>query len=82
MNFLETIFHRLSEQTDRAVLQEMRDGLIVSATGIQLLAQVRNIRAFLKGTGVKKADRCALLAPKSPRSIFRRCSKMRSTRSG
>lgn len=62
MNFLETIFERLRQTSARPVLQEVRDGRIVSATGSQILAAVCAARAFLTESGLQKGDRCALLA--------------------
>ena len=67
MNFLENIFHRLSQTPQRPVLQEVRDGQFVTVTCAELLAQIRTARAFLRQAGVKKGDRCALLAPNSIR---------------
>ena len=62
MNFLEIIFERLRRDAARPVLQEAREGRIVSATGGQLLAAIGAARAFLKQAGIQKGDRCALLA--------------------
>ncbi len=67
MNFIENIFHRLSETSQQTVLQEVRDGQIVGVTGPELSAQIKAARAFLLKAGVKKGDRCALLAPNSIR---------------
>src|SRR2546421_6008839 len=67
MNFIENILHRLNETPQRTVLQEVRDGQIVSVTGDKLSAQIKAARAFLLKAGVKKGDRCALLAPNSIR---------------
>ena len=63
MNFLENIFERLRQDAARPVLQEAREGRIVSATGGQLLTAARKARAFLKEAGIRKGDRCVLLAP-------------------
>ncbi len=67
MNFIENIFHRLSQTPDRAVLREVRDGQFVPATSADLLAQVRAARSFIRQSGLKKGDRCGLLAPNSIR---------------
>jgi long-chain acyl-CoA synthetase len=67
MNFIENILHRLSQSPDRAVLQEVRDGQVVTATCDELLAMIRTARAFLRRSGVRKRDRCALLAHNSIR---------------
>ncbi|MGH9787502.1 MAG: AMP-dependent synthetase/ligase [Candidatus Acidiferrales bacterium] len=67
MNFLENIFERLRREPSRLVLQEVRDGKIVGATAVELLALIRQARGFVRATGLKKRDRCALLAPNSIR---------------
>ena len=67
MNFIENILHRLGQTPQRAVLQEARDGKIVGVTCAELSALIRTARAFLVKAGVKKGDRCALLAHNSIR---------------
>ena len=62
MNFIENIFNRLNQTPARVVLQEARDGKLVPARCDELLAMIRAARAFLKKAGLKKGDRCALLA--------------------
>ncbi|MGH9784722.1 MAG: AMP-binding protein, partial [Terriglobia bacterium] len=62
MNFLAAIFERLRKAAARPVLQEAREGRLVSATGEQLLAGVSAARVFLNRAGLQKGDRCALLA--------------------
>ena len=62
MNFLEAIFERLRRDAARPVLQEAREGRIIAATGGELLAAVGRARAFLNRAGLRKRDRCALLA--------------------
>jgi long-chain acyl-CoA synthetase len=62
MNFLEEIFTRLEAAQDLPVLQELRDRGPAIATGGQLLQSVSRARAFLTTKGLKKGDRCALLA--------------------
>ena len=62
MNFLEEIFTRLEAAQDLPVLQELRDRGPAIATGGQLLQSVSKGRAFLTAKGLKKGDRCALLA--------------------
>ncbi len=62
MNFIENILHRLKESPQREVLQEIRDGQVIGATGGELLGLVKQARAFLRQAGVKPGDRCALLA--------------------
>jgi long-chain acyl-CoA synthetase len=65
MNFIEQIVHRLGQTPDRSVLQEARDGRMVTATGRTLLAAIGTARAFVRKAGLKKGDRCALLAHNS-----------------
>ena len=67
MTFLETIFARLQGAASTAVAGEVRDGKIVSVTGGELLAMIGRARRFLAGRGLKRGDRCALLAPNSVR---------------
>jgi len=67
MNFLEDVFQRLARTPERDVLEETREGRIVSTTGGELLASVQSARAFLRKVGLRKGDRCALLAPNSIR---------------
>jgi long-chain acyl-CoA synthetase len=62
MNFLESIFERLRRDAERPVLQEAREGRIVAATGGELLAAAGKARGFLNQAGLRKGDRCALLA--------------------
>jgi long-chain acyl-CoA synthetase len=67
LTFLETIFARLQGAASAPVIGEVRDGQIVPVTGGQLLAMVGQARAFLRARGLKRGDRCALLAPNSVR---------------
>jgi long-chain acyl-CoA synthetase len=69
MTFLETIFARLKKDAGAPVLQEVRDGRIVSATGAELLSLVAQARAFLAARNLQKGERCALLAPNSIRWV-------------
>jgi len=64
MSFLDDIFGRL--QTDAAVLKQTGDlGASLSVQGRGLLAQIAQARAFLRKLGLKRGDRCALLAHNS-----------------
>ncbi|HUJ31654.1 MAG TPA: AMP-binding protein [Candidatus Acidoferrum sp.] len=67
MTFLERIFDRLQQAKDAPVLREVRGDQVVAVTGGELLALVRQARAFLRARGLKPSDRCALLAPNSIR---------------
>jgi long-chain acyl-CoA synthetase len=63
MNFIENILHRLSQEPNRPVLREARDGKFVTATGADLLAKIRAARTFIRRSGLKKGERVGLLAP-------------------
>jgi long-chain acyl-CoA synthetase len=63
MTFLETIFNRLQGASPSPVLVEIHEGRTVSATGGELLSLVQQARQFLAARGLKRGDRCALLAP-------------------
>jgi long-chain acyl-CoA synthetase len=67
MNFLATIFKHLGQAAARPVLQEVRESRIISASGEELLSSIRTARAFLRQAGLKKGDRCVLLAHNSIR---------------
>jgi long-chain acyl-CoA synthetase len=67
MNFLENIFQLLNQTPDRPVVREIRDGAFVSATASELLLLIRRARSFLRQSGLKKGERCGLLAPNSIR---------------
>ncbi len=66
-NFLENIFSQLQRSLGRVVLREIHGEQFVSATGRELLDQVRHVRAYLRNAGLRAGDRCALLAPNSIR---------------
>src|SRR5579863_674806 len=67
MPFIGEIFSQLA--TDAMVLQEIRDGQVTGVTGRQLLELIRKARTFLASKGLKKGDRCGLLAANSIRWI-------------
>ena len=67
MGFLENIFARLEAAGDTVLLQEVRDGQTLPCTGRELLQQIAQARTFLAARGLKKGDRCALLAHNSVR---------------
>jgi len=69
MTVLEEIFERLHRAADAPLVQEVRDGRLVSFSGRDLLAQVSRVRHFLRTRGLKARDRCVLLAPNSARWI-------------
>jgi long-chain acyl-CoA synthetase len=62
MNFLENIFAQSDAAGSTPILHELRDGQAVPITGHELANLVGQARAFLAARGLKKGDRCALLA--------------------
>ena len=69
MSFLNTIFERQQGSPQTALLEEVSGGKSSSATGADLAALIHTTRAFLRSQGLKKGDRCALLAPNSIRWV-------------
>jgi long-chain acyl-CoA synthetase len=69
MSFLEDIFGQLQVAKDTPVLQRRGDRSTVRVTGKELLQLVSKARTFLAGQGLKKGDRCALLANNSMRWV-------------
>ncbi len=67
MNFLENILQRLARDPARSILQEVRQGMLVPVTARELLAMISAAASFLRDAGLKKGDRCALLAHNSIR---------------
>jgi long-chain acyl-CoA synthetase len=65
MSFLEDIFARLGAATDRPLLAELRESGPIPATGRGLGELIAQARAFLASRGLRKGDRCALLAANS-----------------
>src|SRR5690349_2989613 len=66
-NFLDNIFGQLQRSGGRVVLREIHAEKFVTATGRELLDQVRHVRGYLRAAGLRPGDRCALLAPNSIR---------------
>jgi long-chain acyl-CoA synthetase len=67
MTFLENIFDRLKRAGDAPVVREIRGAQLVNCSGADLLAQIANARHFLGAQGLKRSERCAVLAPNSIR---------------
>jgi len=65
VNFLENILDRLARTPERVVLEELRPDGRKAATAGELLERVGAARKFLAGSGLRKGDRCALLAANS-----------------
>jgi long-chain acyl-CoA synthetase len=66
-NFLENTFAQLQQAAGRVVLREIRGTEFVSVSGVELLDQVAQARAYLRGANLEPGDRCALLGPNSIR---------------
>ena len=62
MGFPQNTFAQLEAAGDSTILQELRDGKAIPASGRELLKLVGQARAFLAARGLRKGDRCALLA--------------------
>jgi len=69
MPFVGDIFSQLKDAPANTVLQEIRDGHFSGVTGPELLELVRKARTFLVSQGLKKGDRCGILAANSIRWI-------------
>src|ERR1700758_2470630 len=69
MPFVGEIFAQLKAAPQSRVLQEIRDGQLTGVTGTELLELVHKARPFLASKGLKKGDRCGLLAANSIRWI-------------
>lgn len=67
MPFIGEIFSQLKAGADTTVLQEIRDGRVAGVTGSELLELIRKARTFLASKGLRKGDRCGLLAANSIR---------------
>jgi long-chain acyl-CoA synthetase len=69
MPFVGEIFSQLKAAADIRILQEIRDGEVIGVTGGELLELIHKARTFLAAKGLKKGDRCGLLAPNSIRWV-------------
>ena len=69
MPFVGEIFAQLKAAANTTILQEIRDGQVMGVTGAELLDLIAKARTFLAVRGLKKGDRCGLLAPNSIRWI-------------
>jgi len=69
LSFLEDIFAQLEKADDKVLLQELSGGETQLAgslkSGHDLFGAIATARAFLAARGLKKGDRCALLAQNS-----------------
>ncbi|MCI0625074.1 MAG: AMP-binding protein [Acidobacteria bacterium] len=69
MNFLETIFANLEKTPEKAILSEVHESQLVQTSCQELLTAINRARAVLKEAGLRRGDRCALLAPNSSRWV-------------
>ncbi|MGA9511465.1 MAG: AMP-binding protein [Candidatus Sulfotelmatobacter sp.] len=68
--FVEGIFSQLQTAAeDTRILAEIREGEITGVTGNELLELIRKARTFIASKGLKKGDRCGLLAANSIRWV-------------
>lgn len=65
-NFIEKIFHRLEQAPGAFVFGDFLEGAYVEdCRAAELLAKIQEARGFLREAGLRKGDRCALLAHNS-----------------
>ncbi len=69
MSFLDQIFARLGTAADQSLLTELCEPAPVPVSGRELLGMISQARRFLASRGLKKGDRCVLLASNSIRWI-------------
>jgi long-chain acyl-CoA synthetase len=62
MSFLGEIFEGLEKSRAQTLLTELRDSAPFAVTGSELLVLVNQARAFIRARGLKRGDRCGLLA--------------------
>jgi long-chain acyl-CoA synthetase len=67
--FIGEIFSQLQVAADTRILAEIRDGAVIGVTGSELLELVRKARTFIASKGLKKGERCGLLAANSIRWV-------------
>jgi long-chain acyl-CoA synthetase len=67
--FVGEIFSQLREAADTRILAEIREGEVRGLTGSELLELTRKARTFIASKGLKKGDRCGLLAANSIRWV-------------
>lgn len=67
--FIGEIFSQLQAAADMRILAEIRKGEVTGVTGSELLELIRKARTFIASKGLKKGERCGLLAANSIRWI-------------
>jgi len=69
MSFLDQILARLESCAGQTLLTELRDSGELRVTGQGLLTLIAQARAFIKSRGLRKGDRCALIAANGVRWV-------------
>ncbi len=69
MNFLEAIIAKLTDNPEKTILAELRNGTLGEIRCAELLSLVDRVRETLRGIAFKAGDRCALLAPNGARWV-------------
>jgi len=69
MSFLQTILEQLTQGSSKSILQEIKDGQLVSTSCDELLDNLTRARRFFSQAGLARGDRCALLASNSSRWV-------------
>ncbi|HZW80584.1 MAG TPA: AMP-binding protein [Candidatus Deferrimicrobiaceae bacterium] len=67
--FVGDIFSQLQAAADTRILAEIREGQVTGVTANELLELIRKARTFIASKGLKKGDRCGLLAANSIRWV-------------
>jgi long-chain acyl-CoA synthetase len=67
--FIGDVFSQMQASSATRILAEIRDGAVTGVTGSELLELVRKARTFIASRGLKKGDRCGLLAANSIRWV-------------
>jgi long-chain acyl-CoA synthetase len=67
--FIGEILSQLQAAADMRILAEIRGGEVSGVTGNELLELVRKARTFIASKGLKKGERCGLLAANSIRWV-------------
>ena len=67
--FIGEIFSQLNAAANTRILAEIRDGEVTGVTGGELLELVRKARSFIASKGLRKGERCGLLAANSIRWV-------------
>jgi long-chain acyl-CoA synthetase len=68
-NCLQAIFARLEVCRSIAILEECQENGTLTVTGGELLAMVDSVRGHIRNKGVRRGDRCGLLAENGVRWI-------------